>query len=87
MPSGVSYVLENRDLMKRTFPQVFEGLHVRPVDDYPSNLLEMLESIAPPGAADKPTVVLLTPACTTPPTSSTASWRSRWASSWWRAAT
>jgi len=54
-------VLENRDLMKRTFPQVFEGLRVRPVDDYPSNLLEMLESIAPPGTADKPTVVLLTP--------------------------
>src|SRR6202142_1935800 len=61
VPSGVSYVLENRDLMKRTFPQVFEGLRVRPVDDYPSNLLEMLESIAPSGAADKPTVVLLTP--------------------------
>src|SRR6202162_2681874 len=61
VPSGVSYVLENRDLMKRTFPQVFEGLRVPPVDDYPSNLLEMLESIAPPGAADKPTVVLLTP--------------------------
>src|SRR6202165_3647882 len=61
VPSGVSYVLENRDLMKRTFPQVFEGLRVRPVDDYPSNLLEMLESIAPPGADDKPTVGLLTP--------------------------
>ncbi len=61
VPSGVSYVLENRDLMKRTFPQVFEGLRVRPVDDYPSNLLEMLESIAPPGASEKPTVVLLTP--------------------------
>ncbi len=64
VPSGVSYVLENRDLMKRTFPQVFEGLHVRPVDDYPSRLLEMLESIAPPSAwhkSAKPTVVLLTP--------------------------
>lgn len=61
VPSGVSYVLENRDLMKRTFPQVFEGLRVRPVDDYPSNLLEMLESIAPAGAAQKPVVVLLTP--------------------------
>jgi len=35
VPSGVSYVLENRDLMKRTFPQVFEGLRVRPVEDYP----------------------------------------------------
>jgi len=61
VPSGVSYVLENRDLMKRTFPQVFEGLHVRPVDDYPGKLLETLEAIAPPGAADKPSVVLLTP--------------------------
>jgi uncharacterized circularly permuted ATP-grasp superfamily protein len=61
VPSGVSYVLENRDLMKRTFPQVFEGLRVRPVDLYPSNLLETLESIAPDGAASKPSVVLLTP--------------------------
>jgi uncharacterized circularly permuted ATP-grasp superfamily protein len=61
VPSGVSYVLENRDLMKRTFPQVFEGLKIRPVDNYPSRLLETLESIAPPGAAEKPTVVLLTP--------------------------
>ena len=61
VPSGVSYVLENRDLMKRTFPQVFEGLRVRPVDDYPSNLLETLESIAPQGWTGKPQVVLLTP--------------------------
>ncbi|HEY4084472.1 MAG TPA: circularly permuted type 2 ATP-grasp protein [Bryobacteraceae bacterium] len=61
VPSGVSYVLENRDLMKRTFPQVFEGLRVRPVDDYPGNLLETLQSIAPPGAAESPVVVLLTP--------------------------
>ena len=61
VPSGVSYVLENRDLMKRTFPQVFEGLRVRPVDDYPSNLLATLEAIAPSGAAQKPVVVLLTP--------------------------
>ena len=41
-PSGVSYVLENRQVMKRTFPQVFEASHVRPVDDYPSRLLETL---------------------------------------------
>jgi uncharacterized circularly permuted ATP-grasp superfamily protein len=61
VPSGVSYVLENRELMKRTFPQVFEGLHIRPVDQYPSKLLETLESLAPPSAGDKPTVVLLTP--------------------------
>ena len=61
VPSGVSYVLENRDLMKRTFPQVFEGLHIRPVDSYPSNLLETLESIAPTHSSNKPLVVLLTP--------------------------
>jgi uncharacterized circularly permuted ATP-grasp superfamily protein len=61
VPSGVSYVLENRDLMKRTFPQVFEGLRIRPVDEYPSLLLETLESAAPHSAAGKPQVVLLTP--------------------------
>src|SRR5689334_20069484 len=61
VPSGVSYVLENRDLMKRTFPQVFEGLHIRPVDIYPSKLLETLEALASPSAGEKPTVVLLTP--------------------------
>jgi uncharacterized circularly permuted ATP-grasp superfamily protein len=61
VPSGVSYVLENRALMKRTFPRVFEGLRVRPVDDYPSKLLDTLQAIAPPGAPDQSTVVLLTP--------------------------
>jgi len=61
VPSGVSYVLENRALMKRTFPRVFEGLQVRPVDSYPGMLLETLEAIAPEGLDRKPTVVLLTP--------------------------
>jgi uncharacterized circularly permuted ATP-grasp superfamily protein len=61
VPSGVSYVLENRALMKRTFPQIFEGLHIRPVDTYPGKLLEMLEAIAPANLDRKPTVVLLTP--------------------------
>ena len=61
VPSGVSYMLENRDLMKRTFPQVFEGLRVRPVLEYPSLLLSTLESIAPAGVTTKPVVVLLTP--------------------------
>ncbi len=61
VPSGVSYVLENRDVLKRTFPSVFEGLHVRPVEEYPIRLLEMLESIAPQASNGKPTVVLLTP--------------------------
>ncbi len=59
-PSGVSYVLENRQVLKATFPQAFEASRVRPVDDYPSRLLETLQSIAPEGA-DSPTIVLLTP--------------------------
>ncbi len=60
VPSGVSYVLENRDVLKRTFPIVFEGLQVRPVEEYPIRLLEMLQSLAP-GFAGDPTVALLTP--------------------------
>ena len=59
-PSGVSYVLENRRAMKRTFPAMFESVGVRPVDQYPQELLKMLQHIAPGGVAD-PTVVLLTP--------------------------
>lgn len=59
-PSGVSYVLENRQVLKRTLPVAFEASRVRPVDDYPSRLLEMLEFLAPP-AVTSPTVVVLTP--------------------------
>jgi uncharacterized circularly permuted ATP-grasp superfamily protein len=59
-PSGVSYVLENRQAMKRSFPQIMESAGVRPVDNYPQELLKMLHHIAPSGIAD-PTVVLLTP--------------------------
>src|SRR5262245_48606654 len=58
-PSGVSYVLENRQIMKRTFPQVFEGLRVRPVEDYPERLLETLLHVAP--TVDRPRAVVLTP--------------------------
>jgi uncharacterized circularly permuted ATP-grasp superfamily protein len=57
-PSGVSYVLENRQVMKRTFPQVFDQLRVRPVDIYPSKLLETLQNVSP---TPSPTVVVLTP--------------------------
>jgi uncharacterized circularly permuted ATP-grasp superfamily protein len=59
-PSGVSYVLQNREIMKRTFPQIFEQNHVRPVVDYPSHLLRTLQNIAPDWVSS-PTVVLLTP--------------------------
>jgi uncharacterized circularly permuted ATP-grasp superfamily protein len=59
VPSGVSYVLENRHVMKSSFPKVFEGMSIRTVDEYPGKLLEMLESLAP--GNDSPRVVLLTP--------------------------
>jgi uncharacterized circularly permuted ATP-grasp superfamily protein len=57
-PSGVSYVLENRQVVKRTFPQIFSELRVRPVDVYPSKLLATLHHLS---AAQTPTVVVLTP--------------------------
>jgi uncharacterized circularly permuted ATP-grasp superfamily protein len=59
-PSGVSYVLENRNVMKRTFPQVFQASRIRPVDDYPGRLRDMLEYLSPPGV-ESPRVVVLTP--------------------------
>src|SRR6204780_1476446 len=59
-PSGVSYVLENRRAMKRSFPDLSERIGVRPVDPYPQELLKRLQYIAPAGVPN-PTVVLLTP--------------------------
>jgi uncharacterized circularly permuted ATP-grasp superfamily protein len=58
VPSGVSYMLGNREVMKRTFPLIFENLGVQPVYDYSFKLLEMLQSLSP---AANPVVVLLTP--------------------------
>jgi uncharacterized circularly permuted ATP-grasp superfamily protein len=59
-PSGVSYVLENRQAMKRVFSRLFERYGVMPVEHYPQELLKALRAIAPSGAAE-PKVVLLTP--------------------------
>ncbi|MDQ2659099.1 MAG: circularly permuted type 2 ATP-grasp protein [Verrucomicrobiota bacterium] len=59
-PSGVSYVLENRQAMKRVFPTLLGQYRVRPVEDYSQELLNVLRYVAPHGKAD-PTVVLLTP--------------------------
>jgi len=59
-PSGVSYVLENRRVMKNTFPVVFNTMQIQPVEEYPSHLLETLLNLAPSHLAD-PTVVVLTP--------------------------
>lgn len=60
VPSGVSYMLENRRMMMRLFPELFVRNRVAPVEHYPDLLLENLRSVAPQGA-DDPTVVLLTP--------------------------
>nr|WP_192579064.1 circularly permuted type 2 ATP-grasp protein [Fibrisoma limi] len=57
-PSGVSYMLENRELTKQTFPEVLAQTGVRPVSDYPTRLLQLLQYIAD---RPKPTVVVLTP--------------------------
>jgi uncharacterized circularly permuted ATP-grasp superfamily protein len=59
-PSGVSYVLENRQVMKRVFPNLIRDYRVRPVETYPNDLLALLMHLAPEHVPD-PTVVLLTP--------------------------
>jgi len=59
-PSGVSYMLENRQVMKRTFAELFARYGVLPVEHYPQELLKTLRSVAPQGFSDA-TVVLLTP--------------------------
>ena len=59
-PSGVSYVIENREVMKRTFPQLFGGVSIAPVETYPEKLLEMLQFVAPDDVQE-PTVVVLSP--------------------------
>ena len=59
-PSGVSYVLENRRVMKSSFPGLFEALDIQAVDDYSSQLLETLLQLAPDNISD-PMVVLLSP--------------------------
>jgi uncharacterized circularly permuted ATP-grasp superfamily protein len=60
VPSGVSYMLENRKMMMRLFPDLFVQNQVAPVAHYPDLLLETLRSVAP-GASEDPTVVVLTP--------------------------
>ena len=59
-PSGVSYLLENREIMKRTFPQTFQGMSVRSVESYPDLLLSTLEYLSP-RSSQKPVCVVLTP--------------------------
>jgi len=60
-PSGVSYMLENREVMMRLFPELFTLHRVAPVEDYPESLLATLRSVAPARGGQDPTVVVLTP--------------------------
>jgi uncharacterized circularly permuted ATP-grasp superfamily protein len=60
-PSGVSYMLENREIMMRLFPELFARHRIAPVENYPDELLATLKSVAPLSASRDPTVVLLTP--------------------------
>lgn len=59
-PSGVSYVLQNRRIMKRSFPEIFSDSRVRPINDYPSRLYETLSHLCPNDVAE-PKIVVLTP--------------------------
>jgi uncharacterized circularly permuted ATP-grasp superfamily protein len=60
VPSGVSYMLENRQVIKRVFPELFESATILPVDDYPSQLYDMLAALSP-RKEHRPEVVVLTP--------------------------
>ena len=60
-PSGVSYMLENREIMMRLFPELFSRHRIAPVENYPDELLATLKSVAPVAARREPNVVLLTP--------------------------
>ena len=60
-PSGVSYMLENRETMMQMFPELFHENRVRRVEDYPYLLRQSLASLAPPGCTGKPRVAVLTP--------------------------
>jgi uncharacterized circularly permuted ATP-grasp superfamily protein len=60
-PSGVSYMLENREIMMRMFPDLFHGNRIAPVESYPRLLKRTLASVAPEKCNREPTVVILTP--------------------------
>jgi uncharacterized circularly permuted ATP-grasp superfamily protein len=61
IPSGVSYMLENREVMIRVTPDLCADHRIAPVENYPDTLLQALRSVAPPAAAGEPTIAVLTP--------------------------
>ena len=84
VPSGVSYMLENRKMMMRLFPELFARYPVAPVAHYPTLLLDTLRHSSD---AENPTVVVLTPGPCTSAYFEHAFLPSKWASSWWRGKT
>ncbi|MDD4964891.1 MAG: circularly permuted type 2 ATP-grasp protein [Gallionella sp.] len=60
VPSGVSYMLENRQIMKRIFPEVFRSINILPVDDYPAQLYQTLAALSP-RPVKHPVIAVLTP--------------------------
>ena len=60
-PSGVSYMIENREIMMRMFPELFESLKVQTVENYPLYLLDTLKSLVPKNCSKEPNIVILTP--------------------------
>ena len=60
-PSGVSYMIENREIMMRMFPELFEKLKIETVENYPTYLLEVLKTLTPIKCENEPKIVILTP--------------------------
>lgn len=60
-PSGVSYMIENREIMMRMFPELFQSLKIEPVENYPEILLDTLKSLTPKKCSKDPNIVILTP--------------------------
>ncbi len=84
-PSGVSYMLEDRKMMMRLFPELFAAQRIAPIDHYPNLLLDTLKSSSP---IDNPSVVVLTPGrFNSAFFSSMHFWPGKWALNWWRART
>ncbi len=81
-PSGVSYMLEDRKMMMRLFPELFAAQRIAPIDHYPNLLLDTLKSSSP---IDNPSVVVLTPDGSTARSSNMHSWHGKWVWNWWKA--
>ena len=60
-PSGVSYMLENREVMMKLFPNLFQSYKILPIEDYPNMLKDTLQSLAPLKCENEPVIALLTP--------------------------